>query len=225
MLFGICYQFCTYIFFIIFVTLFCLFYFFSFFSFFFSLTLYFWNSKLYSRFLIFAFRYLLPILYLQEPNFQYPFFTWEWDYWLDCSLPLWTLLFLQQVACVSSLTPLYFIQLCEFLCVPDGGEHLGNWLLAGSVSLLFIPPFYPPGHLCLLPPSSLLCITPWTSLSSPVVECTQGSDYWLARSLLYWFHLISFGSPLTPSSLFSSPCNSVNLSGWSSRWRNFSSLT
>ena len=41
----------------------CLF-FLSFFSFFFSLTLYFWNSKLYSRFLIFAFMYLLPILYL-----------------------------------------------------------------------------------------------------------------------------------------------------------------
>ena len=32
--------------------------------FFFFLTLYFWNSKLYSRFLIFAFMYLLPILYL-----------------------------------------------------------------------------------------------------------------------------------------------------------------
>jgi len=37
LLFGICYQLCTYIFFIIFVT----FFFFSFFSFFFSLTLYF----------------------------------------------------------------------------------------------------------------------------------------------------------------------------------------
>ena len=42
--------------------------------------------------------------------------------------------------------------------------------------------------------------------------------------LLYWFHLISFGSPLTPSSLFSSPCNSVNLSGCPSMWRNFSSF-
>ena len=115
----------------------------SFFSFFSSLTLYFWNSKLYSRFLTFAFMYLLPILYLLEPNLQYPFLTREWDYWLDCSLPLWTLLFLHQVSCVSSLTPLYSTQLCEFLCVPDGGEHLGNWLLAGSVSLLFIPPFYP----------------------------------------------------------------------------------
>ena len=66
LLFGISYQFCTYIFFIIFVTLFvfvCSF-FLSFFSFSFSLTLYFWNSKLYSRLLIFGFMYLLPILYL-----------------------------------------------------------------------------------------------------------------------------------------------------------------
>ena len=55
-----------------------------------------------------------------------PIFTWERDYWLDCSLSLWTLLFLHQVACVSSLTPLYSTQLCEFLCVPDAGEHLGN---------------------------------------------------------------------------------------------------
>ena len=40
--------------------------FFSFFFFllFFSLTLYFWNSKLHSRFLILAFWYLLSILYL-----------------------------------------------------------------------------------------------------------------------------------------------------------------
>jgi len=34
------------------------------FFFFFSLTLYFWNSKLYSRFLIYAFWYLISILYL-----------------------------------------------------------------------------------------------------------------------------------------------------------------
>ena len=55
-----------------------------------------------------------------------PFFTRERDYWLDCSLPLWILLFLHQATCVSSLTPLYSTQLCEFLCVPEGGEHLGN---------------------------------------------------------------------------------------------------
>ena len=72
---------------------------------------------------------------------QDPFFTRERDYWLDCSLSLWTLHFLHQVTCISSLTPLYSTQLCEFLCVPDGGEHLGNdyWLdLSPSFSF---PPF------------------------------------------------------------------------------------
>ena len=62
----------------------------------------------------------------RRTQFSVPIFTREQDYWLDCSLPLLTLLFLHQVTCVSSLTPLFSTQLCEFLCVPDGGEHLGN---------------------------------------------------------------------------------------------------
>ena len=120
---------------------------------------------------------------------------------------------------------LFSTQLCESLCVPYCGEHLGNWLLAGSVSLLLIPPFYPPGHLCLLPPSSLLCITLWTSLVGP--DCGAHIRKWLLASLLspLLIHIISFGPPLSPSSLFSSPCHSVNISGCPSLWRNFSSLT
>ena len=117
---------------------------------------------------------------LLRTQYSVPILTWEWDYWLDCCLSLWTLLFLHWVACVSSLTPLYSTQLCEFLCVPDGGEHLGNWLLAGSVSLLFIPSFYPPGHLCLLPPSSLynsVNISEWSS-------CGVHIRKWLLASLL-----------------------------------------
>ena len=111
-----------------------------------------------------------------------PSFTGEWDYWLDHSLLLWTLLFLHQVASVSSLPLLFSTQFCESLCVPDGGEHLGNWLLAGSVSLLFISLFYPPGHLCLLPPSPLLCITPWVALSGP--DYGAHIRNWLLASLL-----------------------------------------
>ena len=76
-----------------------------------------------------------------------PNFTWERDYWLDHSPLLWTLLFLHQVSSVSSLTLLFSTQPYESLCVPDGGEHLRNWLLAGFVSLLFISLFYPPGPL------------------------------------------------------------------------------
>ena len=154
-----------------------------------------------------------------------PNFTWQRDYWLDHSLLLWTLLFLHQVVSVSSLPLLFSTQLWESLCVPDDGEHLGNWLRAGSVSLLFISLFYPPGHLCLLPPSPLPCITLWTSLSSP--DWGVHIRKWLLASLLSPLlippHLIPVTSNYSP--LFSSPCNSVNLSGCPSVWRNFSSLT
>ena len=111
-----------------------------------------------------------------------PSFTWERDYYLDHSLLLWTLLFLHQVVSVSSLPLLFSTQLWESLCVPDDGEHLRNWLLAGSISLLFISLFYPPGHLCLLPPSPLPCITPWTPLRSP--DWGAHIRKWLLASLL-----------------------------------------
>ena len=52
-----------------------------------------------------------------RPQSSVPIFTWELDYWLDCSLPLLTLLFLYQVASISSLPLLFSIQLCESLCV------------------------------------------------------------------------------------------------------------
>ena len=155
--------------------------FFSFF-FFFSLILYFWKSNLYSRFLIFAFLvFVVNFVHLKTQS-SAPNFTWEQDYWLDHSLLLWTLLFLHQVASVSSLPLLFSTQLCESLCVPDSGEHLRNWLLAGSVSLICISLFYPPGHLCLLPPSPLLCITSWTSLSGP--DCGAHIRKWLLASFL-----------------------------------------
>ena len=49
-------------------------------------------------------------------------------------------------------------------------------------STLLIPPFFLLGHLCLLPPSSLLCITPWISLSDP--DCGAHIRKWLLASLL-----------------------------------------
>ena len=42
---------------------------------------------------------------------------WEYDYWLVCSLHLLTLLFLYQVASISSIPLLFSTQLCESLCV------------------------------------------------------------------------------------------------------------
>ena len=94
-------------------------------------------------------------------------FTWERDYWLDCSLPLWTLLFLHQVASVSSLPPLFSTQLCESLC--------SRW---------------------------------WRTLR----ELITG---WICFSP---FHspLLSSWPPLSPSSLFSSLYNSMNISEQSS---------
>ena len=62
-----------------------------------------------------------------------PIFTWEQDYWLDCSLPLWTLFFLYQVTSISSL-PLLFsatataksLQSCLTVCDPIDGSLPGS---------------------------------------------------------------------------------------------------
>ena len=83
----------------------------------------------------------------------------------------------------------------------------------------FYSPLCPPGHLCLLPPSCLLCITPWTSLRDP--DCGEHIRKWLLASLLspLLIPLFSSWSPLSPSSLFSSLCNSMNISEGSRLWR------
>ena len=56
-------------------------------------------------------------------------------------------------------------------------------LITGWICLSpFDSPLYPPGHLCLLPPSSLLCVSPWTSLRDP--DCGAHIEKWLLASLL-----------------------------------------
>ena len=100
-----------------------------------------------------------------------PIFTWERDYWLDCSLPLWTLLFLHHVTSISSLPLLFSTQLCESLRV--------FWM----------------------------------------VDNTQETDYWLDLSLSFGFPPLSSWPPLSPSSLFSSLCNFMNISERSRLWR------
>ena len=89
-----------------------------------------------------------------------PIFTWEQDYWLECYLPLWTLLFLHQVASISSL-PLLFLPNSVNLFVCSRQWRTLRGLITGWIcGSPFDSPLYPPDHLCLLPPSSLLCITP-----------------------------------------------------------------
>ena len=130
---------------------------FSFFFFFVSLILYFLKSNLYSRFLIFVFWFLLSILYIKKPKLHYPILP-ESEITGLTTLSSFGLSFFSTRWPLSLPSSFSSLPNTESLCVPDGGEHVGNWLLAGSVSLLFISLFYPPGHLCLLPPSPLPCI-------------------------------------------------------------------
>ena len=142
------------------------------------LILCFWESNLYSRFLLFAFWYMLSILRTQS---SVPIFTWEWDNRLDCSLPLLTL-FPHQVTSISSLSLLFSTQLCESLSVFQAVENTWgtDYWLDLSLSFWFCllsswPPLSPP-------PSSLLCVTPWISLRGP--NCGKHIGKWLLASLL-----------------------------------------
>ena len=108
------------------------------------------------------------------------------------------------------------------LCVCSGLWRTLRELITGWICLSpFDSPFYPPGHLCLLPPSSLLCVTLWTSLRGP--DCGEHIGKWSLASLLSPLLIPPSAPPghLTPSPLFSSPCNSVYLSRCPSLWRNF----
>ena len=106
-----------------------------------SLILYFWKSNLYSRFLIFAFWYLLLICIFKNPIFSTHFY-------LGTRLLAWLLSPPSDSPfsppgrlCLLPPPSVLYPTLWISLCVPDSGEHLGNWLLAGTVSLLLIPPF------------------------------------------------------------------------------------
>jgi len=148
-----------YIYIIIFVTLF------------FSLILYFWESNLYSRFLIFAFGICYQFCTFKNPIFSTHFY-------LGARL----LAGLLSPPLDSSFSPpgcLYLLPSPSLLystlwisCVLGCGEHLGNWLLPRSLSFWFpLLSSWPP-----LSPSSLfssLCITLWTSL--------RGSRLWRAH--------------------------------------------
>ena len=102
---------------------------------------YFWESNLYSRFLIFAFWYFLSICIFKNPivsthfYLEVRFLAWLLSPPFDSAFSPPGRLYLPSPP--SLLYPTLWIS----LCVLDCGEQLGNWLLAGSVSLLFIPHF------------------------------------------------------------------------------------
>ena len=143
----------------------------------FSLILYFWKSNLYSRFLIFAF-WCLSILYLQKPNLQYPFLL-EGEITGLTALSSIGLSFFSTRSPLSPPSPFSSLPNSVNLCVPDGREYLGSWLLAGSVSLLYHSPLlssWPP-----LSPSSLFSslynsmnISEWSRLWSAHKEVITG---------------------------------------------------
>ena len=85
--------------------------------------------------------------------------------------------------------------------VPGCGEHLENWLLARSVSLLLTPPFLLVTSISFLP--LLFSVTLWTSLSVP--HCGEYIGNWL----LARFFLASFDFPSSPGHLYLPPPSSL----------------
>ena len=125
----------------------------------------------------------------------------------DCPLLLLTFLFLPQVTSISSLR-LLFSTLWISLGILGCGEHLGNWLLARSVSLFLILPF-----LLLVTSISffpLLYVILWTSLGVPWYGEHIGN--WSLARLLSPFLIPLFSSwpPLSPSFFKNQEKNQVN---------------
>ena len=144
-------------------------YFIIFVTLFFSLILYFWESNLYFRFLIFAFGICYQFCTFKNPIFSTHF-------------------------------------------------YLGARLLAWLLFPLLDSALSPPGHLCLLLPPFLLYQTLWISVCSrrwrTLRELITG---WICLSS---FHspLLSSWPPLSPSSLFSSLYNFMNIFEHSRLW-------
>ena len=144
--------------------------------------LYFWESNLYSRFLIFAFWYLSSILYLEEPNFQYHFLLGSEITGLIALFPFWpsncsTRSPLSPPSPFSSLPNSENLFVCSRLW-KTFRELITGWICLSP----FDSHFYPPGHICLLLPFSLLCVTPSTSLRGP--DCGEHIGKLLLASLL-----------------------------------------
>ena len=136
----------------------------SYFCVFLFLILYFYESNLYSRFLIFVLHIWYQFWTFKNPIFSTHFYSGVC--WL-LSPTFDSLVFYLR-------TPLFppfpfssqsnSVNLCGCL---GYGDHSGNRQLRRFLSLLLTPPFSPPTHLYLPPPSPILHLTLWTSLGVP----------------------------------------------------------
>ena len=85
---------------------------------------------------------------------------------------------------LSSPSPVSSLPNSVNLFVCSGLWRTLRQLITGRICLSpFDSPYSPPGHLRLLPPSSLLCVTPFTSLSVP--HCGEQIGNLLLAGLLY----------------------------------------
>ena len=102
-----------------------------------------------------------------RPNLQNPFLLGSEITGLTALSPFW-LFFFSTRSPLSPPSPVSSLPNSVNLFVCSGLWRTLRELITGWICLSpFDSPFYPPGHLCLLPPSSLLCATPWTSLRGP----------------------------------------------------------
>ena len=97
------------------------------------------SSNLYSRFLIFAFWYLLQFCTFKNPIFSTHFYLGVWLLvWLLS--PLLTPFSLPGHLYLLPPPSLLYLTLWISLCILGCGEHLGNWSQARLVSFLLTPP-------------------------------------------------------------------------------------
>ena len=141
--------------------------------------MYFWESNLYFWFLIFAF-WCCQFCTFKNPLFSTHFYLGVWLRTLLSSLasdspysPPGHLYFLPPL---SLLYPNLWISLGTLGC----GEHLGNWLLGTSVSILLTPPLlFQVTSISFFP---LLYEILWISFSVP--GCGENIGNWLLARLL-----------------------------------------
>ena len=131
------------------------------------LILYFWECNLYSRFLTFAFCICDQFCTFKNLIFSIHFCLGVWLLdWLHS--PLLTLPFLPQFT--SNSSPSSFSSLLNSVNL-SGCSSLWRTLRQLITGKIHLSPSdshsCPPGHQCFPPPSSLLCVILWTSLSVP----------------------------------------------------------